>query len=767
MNSPNYPNFPALDRPTAPASEASHSYPPPSIAQSSIPVYGGWPALYPQPWAPATIGTDTKGDWGLENGPVHGKIDGLGAYQGGKWEEAQRAGSTVDIQNPKIWYSSVPSVALAGVNAPPAELAVPGMMLPPGNPLLPNHNIATGSGPVLFERQGRGREQPRLFPGKVQRRPQLRKKKAEDTSPSKNAKEPIDQRLYDPRNFYDQTRNWVTAPWGPETTEGRKIFSYQRDGQLAEGQAFTTEELGHYLCRGRCHIWIQQAPSQCKYRLIPDDHRCRWKDCPVAGRSISSGWLRVAFDEYTIETADGTKDPMKMAGMMHLWCFEQCFDVAEFWKLNRLDPDTREFAKEQWNPMALNRDSNRLVVSKAFDPWLQEREKEKIEYAKTKAEGGEVTSQDPARLPRPHEKSLSFALVKYHMESQTGARGRAREKRNEKRAESICKTMDKHNGDLGKYCEISRLFKEAKRQEQAAEREEKAREMATSAPVEPLVGPPVQPPNEPMLERTTATQAVKDAEEAPDSGNAAQPGAQGVTYFRAQQEPHFDLLDPATWTALDVPLDPETQFHFDNKVADFIAQQQPHCLQGHTEAVGASAEPSGGRSSKRKRGGAEDEASEERSTKTQRMDDNPAKRKREGPGEEEDEAEQGPRTKRARTDARTQEGPGEEARLQSASGNQVTGYRDTGDQQVRGQGTAYQRIQDQGAGYRHVRGQAAAQRRSQGRGRQYQGTHGQATDGQVAHGRGTEGEAGVGRLDQAESDDERDGNFGSGVAPAA
>ncbi|UNI13969.1 hypothetical protein JDV02_000654 [Purpureocillium takamizusanense] len=231
------------------------------------------------------------------------------------------------------------------------------------------------------------------------------------------------------------------ASFGPLTTGGRPLFTYTQQGQLTAGRAFTSQELRAYVDGGRCFMWVQQAPSQCAGRMDHDDKKCRWASCPINARSISSGWLRVALDEFPGLTSDGTKDPFKVAGVLHLWCFEQIFDPMEFHKSGRLLPEVRHLPKETSNVMAINRETDRDIVPECYNKWFQDREQEFQQHG-------------PVRRPRQHEESLSYALIKYHVSNQTTARHRARATRNQDKATGHQKTIDVHVGDLGLYARI-------------------------------------------------------------------------------------------------------------------------------------------------------------------------------------------------------------------------------------------------------------------------------------------------------------------------
>ncbi|ODA76968.1 hypothetical protein RJ55_07485 [Drechmeria coniospora] len=258
----------------------------------------------------------------------------------------------------------------------------------------------------------------------------------------------------DPKRVY-KTKIPQLLPWGPTNTEGKHKYQYTKHGQLAAGQTLTAEEILYYINHRKRHgnfvIWIQNAPSQCAARQDEDDKKCRYSKCPLAKRSISSGWLRAAFDEFPHLTSDGTKDPFKVAILLHLWCLEQICDVFSLFQDGVLRADNRVFPKEAVNAMTLDRDVNRAAVRDAFDPWMR------IQLEEL------VNNNCCSSWPRPHELSLSFELIAHHIGNQTTARQRARYLRNLNKPAGHHKTIDVHMGNLGLYVGIATTSRNEKR----------------------------------------------------------------------------------------------------------------------------------------------------------------------------------------------------------------------------------------------------------------------------------------------------------------
>nr|CEG05597.1 unnamed protein product [Fusarium clavum] len=237
-------------------------------------------------------------------------------------------------------------------------------------------------------------------------------------------------------------------PWGqvaPWVTKGGFQLEYLPAGQLEEHILFGAADLRNYLkeCPRPVTIWLQNSPSKCKGRQEDADMKCRYADCPTKYGTILHGWHRVAFDEFPEQTTYGSKDPFKMAGVMHLWCFEQCIDPYECFEEGQLQPDDRDLPHETTNRAAINRDDYKGVVKGAIVPWFNGREKAGV-----------------TPVPYPlHEDTLSWKLCNYHIQHQTNARESCRKKRNALRPDDERKTIEIIMGDLSKYVARDKLSK--------------------------------------------------------------------------------------------------------------------------------------------------------------------------------------------------------------------------------------------------------------------------------------------------------------------
>lgn len=249
----------------------------------------------------------------------------------------------------------------------------------------------------------------------------------------------------DPTKFY--TERFPKVPgWGQNVRTQELGFRYTDVGQWNENISVGKNQLKFYLdnCPRKLRVYVQNAPSQANHRTdIRHDRKCRYNRCPTKQGTVLAGWFRVVFDEFPELTSKGKKDPFKVAGAMHLWCFEQCVDPAVYFHKGILKPDVRALMREEKNPMSLERDAgNRDIVAKTFNGWMMSH-----------------TDTGTQPFPRAHKDSLSFALCSHHVLNQTATRQQSRDKRNKRRPAAEKKTMDIHMGDLSSWCRAARLSK--------------------------------------------------------------------------------------------------------------------------------------------------------------------------------------------------------------------------------------------------------------------------------------------------------------------
>lgn len=366
------------------------------------------------------------------NGPANGAEGSKGSGQRypGENQGGDMAGSDDSKQDPccrdGTRDGTVQMAPPTGLNEPPATTAPPVRVLL-GTPHLnePKRVLVNG----VWMRQ-KGSENGRV----------------PTTRQSKNQQ----PHLCDPRLFY-RTLPKPPLGFGNERGIGLHQFRYSSDVQLADDLKYSAEDIAKFL-KGRdgqitCKLRVQATPSQVTHRLAKEDRRCRWKDCPIPSRNIASGWYRVAFDEFPRWTDNGLLDPYHMAGVMHLWCFEQCFDLVDLSTTGRLVAEDRTLDREEKNLMSLTRDSDHAMIKNTYFPWFMKRREKDVPHT------------GPWK-PRPHKDSLSYVLTRHHLDHQTKARHTSRNNRRAKKAkthgygaviEPDGGTIDVHQGDLRVY----------------------------------------------------------------------------------------------------------------------------------------------------------------------------------------------------------------------------------------------------------------------------------------------------------------------------
>ncbi|KAB5522998.1 hypothetical protein GE09DRAFT_1257868 [Coniochaeta sp. 2T2.1] len=275
--------------------------------------------------------------------------------------------------------SAVPGTVYAAYQQPPVtSQPMPGSSaLPPPSQLVTNHltpnptlNQGYGSTSLTKSTLKRPREDDEeySFSSSLPRRPtkQIRHRRDNNRRESN-----------DPKNWYPPPP--ATPNWGP--------FNYTPEGEWLGNVLYSGEQLATFLVGpsgdGRCPsrqekltLFLQCRPAFDAHRYRPDASVCRYKDCPVKKNTITKGQWRVAFDERASLTSGGVADPFKVAGYMHLYCFEEVFELVtlmldepENQKVT-VRAEDRVLPCEERNPMALDA---RLVH--VFDTWRAGQEK--------------------------------------------------------------------------------------------------------------------------------------------------------------------------------------------------------------------------------------------------------------------------------------------------------------------------------------------------------------------------------------------------------
>ncbi|KAK0738625.1 hypothetical protein B0T18DRAFT_394876 [Schizothecium vesticola] len=266
----------------------------------------------------------------------------------------------------------------------------------------------------------------------------------------------------DPSTLY--ARFPAQPTWGP--TKGRAkapLFQYYKGGpELYPNQRYSKEELwtffagaGRPASRQGMTLWIQSTPSQVNYRYQASSasSKCRYRDCPIPKGTILKGFFRVALDEFADLTTEGAADPFHNAGYLHLYCFEELFDLglllhtAHAFYGFRVAADARNHRFEDRNPMAITHHHKDLGA--IFSHWKQSHQ--------PRACAIWPTARDPdngGRQPRlaVHAKStLWYALTRAQLSLEPKNR-RLRDQRGGA-------NLERHRGDLRIFLAIKSKMK--------------------------------------------------------------------------------------------------------------------------------------------------------------------------------------------------------------------------------------------------------------------------------------------------------------------
>ncbi|KAL2136600.1 hypothetical protein VTI74DRAFT_2905 [Chaetomium olivicolor] len=369
----------------------------------------------------------------------------------------------------------------------------------------------------------------------------------------------------DPSRFYLAPTG--LGPWGPVVgrNQPRRLFEYFRTtAELNPLVSYTKDELvAFFLGRGhpnpnrRLTLWIQNVPAQANHRYPNQacSTKCRYKHCPGIQRTILTGWLRVAFDEFSDQTGV-TLDPFHNAGYMHLHCFEMLFDLGYLMHYSRsrhgfeIRADTRRFVHEARNPAALARDHVAMLT--AFQDW---KNSHKARADHVEAQNRRASS--PAQLYTgfelqtvpPHEQRLGFLLTDTHVRSEMSNRQRVRDRRGGAH-------IGLHRGDLELFNKLKRREarkKQGHHSDSSAEEREERLEQARRRLARELrsISPPPRPSGRhkrrnPTPEQQEAAGAgrKRPRTEAADTIHVAVPNpANTIQRAAANHDPDWDIYD--------------------------------------------------------------------------------------------------------------------------------------------------------------------------------------------------------------------------------
>ncbi|KAK1831680.1 hypothetical protein QBC39DRAFT_433799 [Podospora conica] len=253
--------------------------------------------------------------------------------------------------------------------------------------------------------------------------------------------------------------------WGP--TKGRTkapLFDYYKGGpELYPSKRFSKEELwtffigaGRPVPRQGMTIWIQSTPSQVndRYQAQSASSKCRYKDCPVPKGTILKGFYRVAMDEFADLTTEGAADPFHNAGYLHLYCFEQIFDLglllhtAHAFYGFKVAADVRNHRYEDRNPMAITHHHKDLGA--IFSQWKQSHQERACAIWPTARDPDSGGRQPRANVHR--RANLWYALTRAQLSLEVKNRRPLREKRGGA-------NLERHRGDLTIFLGIKQDMK--------------------------------------------------------------------------------------------------------------------------------------------------------------------------------------------------------------------------------------------------------------------------------------------------------------------
>ncbi|KAM7195692.1 hypothetical protein V8F33_006541, partial [Rhypophila sp. PSN 637] len=276
-------------------------------------------------------------------------------------------------------------------------------------------------------------------------------KKIEHKRRLKNAEDNRPQDVY--------KRRPPRSKWGP--------FRYQDLGvELYPLLYFTSDQIVDFITsreankKRKLTIWIQNAPAQVnnRYHMGTNSSKCRSAHCPGPKNTILKGFWRVAFDEDSNLTGN-LYDPFFNAGYMHLFCFEELFNLGFMVHASRylgfkVEADVRDFPYESRNPMSIKRDHEALLgVYKKFVaeqrnkyPVLEdERELQRLGRQWIKG-----TAFSPVgKTTVPAAERLWRQLTDAHLANEVATRHATRENRGGA-------NIGQHRGDLRMYMQLKK-----------------------------------------------------------------------------------------------------------------------------------------------------------------------------------------------------------------------------------------------------------------------------------------------------------------------
>lgn len=347
-----------------------------------------------------------------------------------------------------------------------------------------------------------------------------------------------------PREFYNP--GLKPADWD--------VFKYEHTGEWSSGTVYSAAQLGKFMLgperngkapsrmgNDKLTLRIQYTPAFEGHRYGGECSICRWEDCPIKKNTISKGQFRVAFDERP-RWSGSEYDPFHVAGYMHLYCFEEAFELYRCIADSRFDvqPETREFPKEERNPMALPG-----PVLEEYNRWVA-----RANFVRDKRV---QAGQSLEKFPKTRKvQRLYHALTKAHIDANPA---------------TLTKIQKQNDIHVGKYVGDLHLFqtlwnerrdidREARRTAAVMEVDDDDEEESPFVPIDPRYhygpdpGPAYRPvPRQPARQAHVPVPPRHGAPRIPNPGYgralvARRPTRQGGMPVATQYAPHYAAPGP-------------------------------------------------------------------------------------------------------------------------------------------------------------------------------------------------------------------------------
>jgi hypothetical protein len=254
-------------------------------------------------------------------------------------------------------------------------------------------------------------------------------------------------------------------PVGAWTSSSGNVFQYTDKGEFSE-KKYTAREIEDFILNypkgiegAKLTLWIQKCPTDSARRYeTPSWSKCRFKDCPAnlyQTGTILHGHYRVAFDEKWYKYGENV-DPFLTAGYAHLYCMERFLDFPRICRHANVEVDNRHLSRE---PRARFAGSlNGQVEGAVAETFVDAAKQRKLHKVAQFAEYPEHRHFKHGE-PKPHTKTLTYAMCKIKAEHRPRAQLKQFADRNVKDTHII-----KNLGDLEMlFSEVIKQKKDVKK----------------------------------------------------------------------------------------------------------------------------------------------------------------------------------------------------------------------------------------------------------------------------------------------------------------